>query len=40
MFKEQVSAKFKGTATAKGALIVSVDRVIGTTPGVDNKKML
>lgn len=40
MFKEQVSAMFKGAATAKGALIVSVDRVIVTTPGVDNKKVL
>ena len=40
MFKEQVSAMFKGAATAKGALIVSVDRVIVTTPGADNKKVL
>lgn len=40
MFKEQVPAMFKGAATAKGALIVSVDRVIVTTPGADNKKVL
>lgn len=40
MFKEQVSAMFNGAATAKGALIVSVDRVIVTTPGADNKKVL
>ena len=40
MFKEQVSAMFNGAATAKGALIVSVDRVIVTTPGADNKNVL
>ena len=40
MFKEQVSSMFKGAATAKGALIVSVDRVIVTTPGAENKKVL
>lgn len=40
MFKEQVSAMFNGAATAKGALIVSVDRVIVTMPGADNKKVL
>ena len=40
MFKEQVSAMFKGAATAKGALIVSVDRVIVTTPCAENKKVL
>lgn len=27
-------------ATAKGALIVRVDRVIVTTPGAENKKVL
>ena len=40
MFKEQVSSMFKGAATAKGALIVSVDRVIVTMPGTENKKVL
>lgn len=40
MFKEQVSSVFKGAATAKGVLIVSVDRVIVTTPGTENKKVL
>ena len=40
MFKEQVSAMFNGAAPAKGALIVSVDRVIVTTPGAENKKVL
>ena len=40
MFKEQVSSMFKGAATAKGALIVSVDRVLVTKPGAENKKVL
>ena len=36
----EVVDMFKGAATAKGALIVSVDRVIVTTPGAQNKMVL
>ena len=39
-FKKQVEAMFKGAATAKGALIITPERVIVTTPGADNKKEL
>lgn len=39
-FKKVVSDMFKGTATAKGALIITPERVIVTTPGTDNKKEL
>lgn len=39
-FKKMVEDMFKGAATAKGALIVNVDKVIVTTPGADNKKVL
>lgn len=31
---------FKGAATAKGTLVITPDKVIVTTPGADNKKML
>ena len=39
-FKKAVETMFKGAATAKGALIVTVEKVIVTTPGADNKKVL
>ena len=29
---------FNGAATAKGALIITPDKIIVTTPGSDNKK--
>lgn len=31
---------FNGTATAKGALVITPEKVIVTTPGADNKKEL
>ena len=39
-FKQMVETMFKGTATAKGALVITPERVIVTTPGPDNKKEL
>ena len=39
-FKAIVEKVFSGAATAKGALVVTVDKVIVTTPGADNKKVL
>lgn len=39
-YKEMVEAMFKGAATAKGALIITPQKVIVTTPGADNKKVL
>ena len=39
-FKKLVEDMFKGAATAKGALIITPERVIVTTPGADNKKVL
>jgi len=39
-FKAAVEQTFKGAATAKGALIVTPEKVIVTTPGADNKKVL
>ena len=39
-FKKMVEAMFKGAATAKGALIITPEKVIVTTPGADNKKEL
>lgn len=39
-FKAMVEKMFAGAATAKGALIVTPERVIVTTPGADNKKEL
>lgn len=39
-FKRQVEAMFQGAATAKGALLITPERVIVTTPGPDNKKEL
>jgi predicted pyridoxine 5'-phosphate oxidase superfamily flavin-nucleotide-binding protein len=40
MFKKTVSDMFKGAATAKGALVITPEKVIVTTPGPDNKKEL
>ena len=39
-FKAIVEKMFHGAATAKGALVITVDKVIVTTPGADNKKVL
>ena len=39
-FKAMVEKMFSGAATAKGALIITPERVIVTTPGADNKKEL
>ena len=39
-FKKLVSDMFKGAATAKGALIITPEKVIVTTPSADNKKEL
>ncbi len=33
-----VEKMFNGAATAKGALIITPEKVIVTTPGPDNKK--
>ena len=37
-FKKIVTDMFNGAVTAKGALIITPDKVIVTTPGADNKK--
>lgn len=37
-FKAMVEKMFNGAATAKGALVITVSKVIVTTPGEDNKK--
>ena len=39
-FKAMVEKMFNGAATAKGALIITPEKVIVTTPGADNKKFL
>ena len=39
-FKAMVEKMFNGAATAKGALIITPQKVIVTTPGADNKKEL
>ena len=39
-FKAMVEKMFNGAATAKGALIITPEKVIVTTPGADNKKVL
>ena len=39
-FKNMLEKMFNGAATAKGALIITPEKVIVTTPGVDNKKEL
>ena len=40
MFKAMVEKMFNGAATAKGALIITPEKVIVTTPGANNKKVL
>lgn len=37
-FKRMAEEMFKGAATAKGALIITSEKIIVTTPGPDNKK--
>lgn len=37
-FKAMVEKMFNGAATAKGALVITPEKVIVTTPGVDNKR--
>lgn len=37
-FKVMVEKMFNGAATAKGALVITLSKVIITTPGADNKK--
>ena len=39
-FKAMVEKMFNGAATAKGALIITPVKVIVTTPGAENKKVL
>ena len=39
-FKAMVEKMFNGAATAKGALMITPEKVIVTTPGADNKKVL
>ncbi len=39
-FKATVEKMFNGAATAKGALIITPEKVIVTTPGANNKKEL
>lgn len=39
-FKALVEKMFNGAATAKGALIITPEQVIVTTPGADNKKVI
>ena len=39
-FKAMVEKMFNGAATAKGALIITPGKVIVTTPGAENKKVL
>jgi len=39
-FKKIVSDMFNGAVTAKGALIITPEKVIVNTPGKDNKKEL
>lgn len=40
MFKAMVEQLFQGAATAKGALVITPETVIVTTPGAGNKKVL
>ena len=40
MFKAMVEKMFNGAATAKGALIITPEKVIVTTPGANNKMVL
>ena len=38
-FKAMVEQMFQGAATAKGALVITPEQVIVTTPGAENKKV-
>ena len=38
MFKAMVEQMFQSAATAKGALVITPETVIVTTPGAENKK--
>ena len=40
VFTAMVEKMFNGAATAKGALIITPEKVIVTTPGAENKKVL
>lgn len=39
-FKASVEKMLNGAATVKGALLITPEKVIVTTPGADNKKVL
>ncbi len=39
-FKTMVEKMFNGAATAKGAIIITPEKIIVTTPGAENKKVL
>ncbi len=39
-FKAMADETFKGAMTAKGALIITPEKIIVATPGEDNKKVL
>lgn len=39
-FRKMVEDMFNGAAAAKGALLITPEKVIVTTPGADNKKVL
>lgn len=39
-FKKMVSEMFNGKITAKGALVITPEKIIVTSPGADNKKEL
>ena len=39
-FKAMADSLFHGAVTAKGAVLVTPEKVIVTTPGADNKKVL
>jgi len=39
-FKKLVSDMFKGKLTAKGALVITPEKIIVTSPGPENKKLL
>ncbi len=39
-FKKMVEDMFNGAATAKGALLITPEKVIVATPGAENKKVL
>lgn len=39
-FKTMVEKIFNGAATAKGALVITPEQIIVTTPGADNKKII